>query len=119
MFLTIFNNVILWSRCFFAQQKCRDYKLTVLHPGQCIQSTIATPDHTTDSQSLSTNDVTVASNPIFMTTTATVSGTTSDIIYKVFCANKDQLGCPSGLDPYCGTDNTFYNNEYVSCYKLK
>lgn len=97
--------LILLCRCFFAKKKCEDPPLTILYPGPCNISTPAPSNHT--------QTTTWAPDSPTMTTTLS----TADIIHDVFCANKDQFACTTDLDPVCGTDLTFYQNEYVDWIK--
>ena len=86
----------LSCRCFFAQGKCQDPQLEVVHTGQCTLTTSSTENQT-------------------VVTTEKVTGSTddprTDIIYSVFCRNRDQIVCDDGLDPVCGSDYTFYHDK--------
>ncbi|KAL4228591.1 negative regulation of serine-type peptidase [Mactra antiquata] len=84
--------------CFFAQEKCRNPSLTVLYLGDCLQTT-AVPA----SDFPITPDSSVTSKPH--------TSNPSNIVSSVFCANKEQIECNNDLDPVCGTDNTFYQNN--------
>ncbi|XP_052803524.1 agrin-like [Mya arenaria] len=86
--------------CFFAKAKCKDTALNILYTGGCIYTT-PIPGNTT------TTTGTVA--PVFP-----VGGNVSDpdfIIHEQFCTYKDQINCPDTLDPICGSDHKFYQND--------
>ena len=90
---------MLFYRCFFAKKKCEQPSLTILYPGDCIPTT-PMPSNTTDDPSVSPEGSSTTEHPDNV-----------DLIHEVFCSNKETFKCRDELDPVCGTDYTFYQNE--------
>ena len=84
------------GRCYFAKAKCGNTDLTILYPGPCVPQTTGAGDVATTAPALPpANNLT----------------DTDSIIQEQFCLYRDQIMCPDTLDPVCGTDAHFYQNE--------
>lgn len=112
---------IFYCSCYYSQAKCKDGTINIQHVGLCTQNDTTNPSssnvstETTSSGDTSTITITTMSSVklTVMATTTDKPNTDYNPLEHVFCSSvvSGIIRCTDELDPYCGTDGSFYYNK--------